>query len=144
MHFTIKTPVDQTYKDVFRQFDKDLILKLTPPWVRLKVLRFDGSQKGCEVHLELSFLGWKQKWISRITEFYEGKDEIFFIDEGIQLPWFLKSWRHNHRIIRHETGSIIIDDVTYECSFPFLNYFFFPMLCLQFYWRKPIYREFFQ
>ncbi|MEZ4883418.1 MAG: hypothetical protein R3E32_01685 [Chitinophagales bacterium] len=141
MHFQIKTTVQQDYQNVFVGFDRKLFLALNPPLMPLKLLRFDGCKTGDEVHLQLAF---GMKWISLVTDFQERGDEIFFIDEGVQLPFFLSNWRHKHRIIKNKTGSILIDDITYRSSSKIMDYLLYPVLWLQFKYRSPIYRKLFR
>ncbi|MBC8110568.1 MAG: hypothetical protein H7Y04_05860, partial [Verrucomicrobia bacterium] len=94
MNFSVKTLVRQDLKTVAENFGQDLFQKLNPPFPPVKLLRYDGNQKGNEVHMELNFIFFKQVWISLITDEFFGENEIFFIDEGKKLPFFLKSWHH--------------------------------------------------
>jgi len=141
MHFQIKTPVQQSPQNVFVGFDRKLFMALNPPLMPLKLLRFDGCKTGDEVHLELAF---GMKWISLVTDFQERDDEIFFIDEGVQLPFFLSYWRHKHRIIKDGIGSILVDDITYRSSSKFMDSLLYPILWAQFKYRSPVYRKLFK
>ncbi|MCU0391818.1 MAG: hypothetical protein MUE81_11930 [Thermoflexibacter sp.] len=146
MEIVIKTYVSQPILSVWQGFNETLFLKLAPPFPPMKLLRFDGSEKGNEVHIRLNFILFKQKWISLITENVKTEDQIYFIDEGIKLPFFLKYWKHKHRIIKHidnekHTQSIIIDEIEFKSIFGWLIY---PVLYLQFWNRKKIYRKIFK
>jgi ligand-binding SRPBCC domain-containing protein len=44
----------------------------------------------------------------------ETEEEIYFVDEGIQLPFFLKSWLHLHRIVNRNEHAVIIDDIRFR------------------------------
>jgi len=71
-------------------------------------------------------------------------DEIYFIDEGTRLPFFLAYWHHRHRLLRAADGSTtIVDDITFQTPSRLTDYFFYPLLWLQFAYRKPIYRRVF-
>jgi ligand-binding SRPBCC domain-containing protein len=145
MKITISTPVEQDIITVWQGFNETLFTKLAPPFPPVKLLRFDGSEQGDEVHLELNFIFFKQKWVSRITENEKTDKEIFFIDEGIALPFFLKYWKHKHRIVKAvtmKTGihTLIVDEIEFESPFGILLY---PILFLQFLYRKPIYQKIF-
>lgn len=144
MRLALSTLVAQPPSMVFAGFDADLFLKLAPPMVRVRLLRFDGCRVGDVVELELKPLGMPtQRWTSRITELVETTDEIYFVDEseGAELPFFLRTWRHKHRICLHTTGgSKIIDEIEYHACTG-LNWILYPILWLQFAWRKPIYRR---
>ena len=119
-------------------------MSLTPPWVKINLLRFDGCQTNDEIHLELqSFV--KQKWVSLITHHTEDGKEWSFIDEGKILPWPLHTWKHHHRVISlDEKRSEIIDDINFECSPRWLNYFVYPVLWMTFSIRPRRYRLFFE
>ncbi len=140
MKINISTPVSQSIDQVWAGFDQHLFSKLAPPFPPINLLRFDGSEVGDEVHLELNLIFFKQVWASLITENVKTEEEIYFVDEGIKLPFFLKYWRHKHRIVKSGIQAHIIDEITFESPFGFLLY---PVLYLQFMYRKPIYKKIF-
>jgi ligand-binding SRPBCC domain-containing protein len=109
----------------------------------VKLLRFDGSTKGDLVTLELNFIFFKQKWTSEIVADLTDENEFYFIDKGIQLPFFLKKWTHKHRILKDGEKSIIRDEIDYEAPFGLLTWLLYPTLFLQFAYRKPIYKKIF-
>jgi ligand-binding SRPBCC domain-containing protein len=143
MKLNLRTTVNQSFRQVFRLFTKELFLKLSPPFPKVKLLRFDGSEKQDRVVVELDFIFFKQKWESVIVEKKESKDEIFFVDEGVKLPFFLKKWRHTHRIIRNGDKADIVDDIEFETPFRLFDFLFYPILYFQFAYRKPIYKKVF-
>ncbi|MDO8967721.1 MAG: hypothetical protein Q8S14_12405 [Algoriphagus sp.] len=144
MQIQIESPVEQGYLEVKAGFNESLFKKLSPPFPPVKLLRFDGSRKGDLVTLELNFIFFKQKWTSEITEDSTTPLEFFFVDKGVELPFFLKKWKHKHRIISSGIGSIIRDEIEYEAPFRLLTYALYPALWLQFAFRKPIYKKIFK
>jgi ligand-binding SRPBCC domain-containing protein len=144
MKINIETQVQQDYLKVKEGFNETLFTKLSPPFPPVKLLRFDGSKKGDFVSLELNFLFFKQKWISEITEDKTTEQEFYFIDEGVELPFFLKEWQHKHRIINSGEGCIIRDEITYKSGFSLLTLLLYPALYIQFLYRKPIYKKLFK
>ena len=144
MQIHLETHVEQGYLDVKAGFNESLFKKLSPPFPPVRLLRFDGSEKGDLVTLELNFIFFRQKWTSEITEDQTTNLEFFFVDQGIELPFFLKKWRHKHRVISNGIGSIIRDEIDYEAPFGLLTYLLFPAMWLQFAFRKPIYRRIFK
>jgi ligand-binding SRPBCC domain-containing protein len=129
-----------------QRFDKSLFEKLTPPGAGVKLLRFDGSKEGDQVHIQMSLLFGliKQDWHAHIAEHGENEQEAWFVDEGVKLPFFLKYWRHRH--VASSDGdehSFIIDDIHYKSPFALLSWLIYPVMYLQFAWRKPIYRKVF-
>ena len=154
MHLILKTKVSASVNNVWAGFDRALFDQLSPPFPPVDVVRFDGCLKGDVVHLRLNFLLFKQDWISAIVDQQSRQtagrtDEIFFIDEGTQLPFFLAYWRHRHLILRDDSTNtpngpaIIVDDITFRTPFWLTDYLFYPLLWLQFAYRKPIYRRIF-
>ncbi len=143
MKLTIETSVAQSYLQVKEGFNESLFKKLSPPFPPVKLLRFDGSKKGDLVTLELNFIFFKQRWTSEIVEDQTDAGEFFFIDKGIELPFFLKDWRHKHRVINKGAQTIIRDEIAYEAPFALLTWLLYPALLLQFAYRKPIYKKIF-
>lgn len=144
MHILIQSPVAMNPQEVMAGFNQDLFLSLNPPFPPVLLKRFDGSKKGDVVILELNFIFFKQEWESHITADGSSEEEIFFIDEGVRLPFFLKKWKHRHLIRKTSDGSSIVDDIYYHSPFWLLDYLLYPVLYLQFLYRKPIYRRFFK
>lgn len=143
MKIKLTTHVAQNYKAVMEGFTEDLFLKLNPPFPPVKLLRFDGCKKDDVVALELNFIFFKQQWVSLILEDGLDEKEFYFIDSGTKLPFFLHYWRHHHRIIRRAQGSKIVDDITFRSPFLIMDVLLWPVLWLQFLYRKPIYKKIF-
>jgi ligand-binding SRPBCC domain-containing protein len=144
MHLKLTTLVTQNYQQVAANFDEKLFKALNPPFPPVKLLRFDGSRTGDEVHLELNFLLFKQVWKSLIIEDSIQEGEIYFIDKGIQLPFFLRYWQHTHRILKQAEHTAIIDDIQFRTPFILFDYLMYPVLYGQFFYRKPVYKKYFQ
>ncbi len=143
MHIYIKTSVNHPFKKVIAGFNRELFEKLNPPWAKADLDRFDGCKKGDEVHLNLHLMGTSQKWVSLMTEEYEGSNEWYFVDEGKVLPWPIKEWRHKHSVIKvSETESEIIDDISYSAGV--FSAFIYPALWATFMIRPKRYRQFFK
>jgi len=106
----------------------------------VKLTRFDGCNVGDEVHLKFPF---EQKWVSKIIDFQKSKQQIIFIDKGVKLPFPLKTWQHKH-IIKNlgQNKTLIIEDVHYKTISPIVDYSIFPILKLQFLYRKRIYPKY--
>lgn len=143
MKLVIETHVEQGFLQVKEGFDESLFTKLSPPFPPVKLLRFDGSSTGNLVSLELNFIFFKQKWTSKIIEDQTDEKEFYFIDKGIELPFFLKKWTHKHRIIKDGENSIIRDEIDYQAPFLLLTWLLYPAMLLQFAYRKPIYKKIF-
>jgi ligand-binding SRPBCC domain-containing protein len=144
MNIKLITSVKKDYKSVFEGFDEKLFLELAPVFPKVNLLHFGGCKKGDEVHLELDALLFKQRWDALIIEQGELENEIYFIDKGTRLPFFLITWQHRHRIVGKPNGtSEIIDDFDFTTPFFLFDYLIYPFLYLQFAARKPIYQRIF-
>lgn len=145
MKLKVKTKVNSYYKDIYKNFNQELFLKLNPPFPKIEIKLFEGSNKNDEVHLKLNFILFYQEWISLITDYYEDLEEIFFIDIGKKLPFFLKFWKHKHRILKiNKDYSFIIDEIEYKSFNKLFDYLLLPIMYFQFLYRKPIYKSFFK
>lgn len=129
---------------VWDGFTLRLFNQLNPPFPPVAVVRFDGCRKGDTVHLRLNFLLFKQDWTSLITEQQTTEQEIYFIDQGVKLPFFLAYWQHKHRIIRAGSHARIADEVTFRTPTRLTDYLLYPILYGLFAYRKPIYRRYFK
>ncbi len=155
MKLLLQTPVRQPLAKVWAGFDRALFNQLAPPFPPVEVIRFDGCLKGDVVHLRLNFIFFKQDWISDIIDqqtigmlnhgMPDHPDEIFFVDQGTKLPFFLRYWHHRHRLVRDTQtgGTLVIDDITFRTPTLLTDYLFYPLMWLQFAYRKPIYKRVF-
>lgn len=144
MNFIIRTEVEGDYKSVHRCFDNKLFFALKPPWMKFNLISFDGCNLGDVVELEAKFLFIKQYWLAEIIEAKESNDEIYFVDTGLKTPFPIKHWTHKHRIIKQSKSSVIIDDITFKTSNFIFDMILYPVIYIQFYWRKHIYKNYFK
>jgi len=145
MHLLLKTKVNQPLPVVWSGFNRTLFDQLSPPFPPVRVVRFDGCQQGDIVQLELNFLFFRQDWISRIVDQQTTESEIYFVDQGVKLPFFLASWHHRHRLLRDPSGdTVIVDDIHFRTPLLLTDYLFYPVMWLLFAYRKPVYRRIFK
>jgi ligand-binding SRPBCC domain-containing protein len=141
MRIYITTAVQQPYREVAQKFDQSLFEALSPPFPRARLLRYDGNRPGDEVHVRLHFGFFRQTWHSLITDAGAQPGLVYFVDEGRKLPFFLRHWRHRHEIRQHGAGSLVVDDISFHSPFRLLDYLLYPLMYLQFAYRKPVYRR---
>ena len=142
MKIILKTPIKSNYKTVFQGFDEKLFNFLAFE-VQLKVLRFDGSKKGDVIELEL-IKPMKGYWKSIITADDITDSKAYFIDEGVDLPMGLGSWKHQHIIEKvNEENCIIVDQIDYQAKLKLLTPFLYIPLYFAFLPRKKKYRAYF-
>lgn len=141
LHIRIETPVAASAERVWAGFDRALFEALAPVFPRVRVVRFDGCRPGDVVTLELDFGLFRNRWTSRIVA--GGRDDggYFFEDEGVELPFFLGTWRHVHRIEPRGAGCVIVDAIAYRARGGRLSdYVWWLPLHLQFRARRGVYR----
>jgi ligand-binding SRPBCC domain-containing protein len=145
MRLRLATTVAQPPAQVMAGFTRELFLALAPPFPKLRLLRFDGCQRGDQVLVELLLGPWQLPWSALITDHGRLPDGThYFVDEGQQLPAPLRYWRHRHLVQpAPHGGSRIVDDIEYRTHSPVLDALLYPLLWAQFAWRKPIYRRIF-
>lgn len=144
MQLQVRTKIKQPYLQVKEGFNEQLFKKLNPPFPKVELKRFDGCKKGDLVNMRLNFIAFKQTWESRITADDTTEGYFFFQDEGKQLPFFLKKWKHRHWVRKvDEFNSEIVDDVHFSTGNILTDVFMYPLMKAQFLYRQPIYRKFF-
>ncbi len=141
MRLCIRTKVSADLAVVKSRFNEELFLKLSPPFPKVALLRFDGCETGHVVALQLNFLFFKQVWKSEIMEDNESAEEWYFVDRGVELPFFLKGWTHRHVVNSLEVGSEVMDEIDYSTGTVLTDVLMYPLMMLQFLYRKPIYRK---
>ena len=144
MNFTVTTKVKQPFLQVKEGFNQQLFSSLNPPFPKVKLKRFDGCKKGDVVTMELLFGFFNQRWESMITANDTTEEYFFFQDEGKELPFFLKHWKHRHWVKKVDgQSSEIMDDVHFKTGSYFTDLVLLPIMQAQFLYRKPIYKKFF-
>lgn len=128
---------------VVQGFNEELFLRLNPPFPKVNLQRFDGCKQGDFVALELNFIISRQKWVSEITFDHHNTEVFEFIDEGRKLPFPFSSWKHHHIVKTAGNGAQIIDDIEFKTQNKLLNLMVYPLLWMQFMYRKPVYRRVF-
>jgi len=143
MRLHLQTNVAQEFLSVFNAFDEQLFRRLSPPYPRLKLLRFDGSAPGDVVEVELQAGIKSFRWTSRITGRSITATEAYFIDEGQELPPPLRYWHHQHLVRKRGSGSVIHDIITYRTGVKLLDLLLYPLMLTAFGMRKPVYKKVF-
>jgi ligand-binding SRPBCC domain-containing protein len=143
LSYTISTPIQASINQVKEHFTSELLLKLSPPFPKVSLLRFDGCQKDDQVILQINLIFIKLVWSSLITDDLQTEEEWFFIDKGVKMPFGLQFWQHKHRVKKIKNQSCeIIDEISFDTRNPFLNYLLFPFLWGMIYYRKPFYKKY--
>lgn len=139
--FSVRTRINAPMQDVWTQFDAALLSKLSPPFPKVRIVRFDGCQTGDLVSLELNLLVAKLIWTSQITDSIQNEDFCAFVDEGVKMPFGLTAWRHEHRIEKHDLKSCtIVDQISFKTNYLLLDFLLFPLFWGMIVYRIPLYK----
>lgn len=143
LSYQITTPIQASVPSVKILFTEELLLKLSPPFPQVTLIRFDGCKKDDQVILQINLLLTQLIWSSLITAENQTEEEWYFIDEGVEMPFGLKYWRHKHRVKKIDQQSCeIIDEISFDTRNAFLNYLLFPFLWGMIFYRKPFYKKY--
>jgi len=143
MKISVHTKVSASIETIQNGFNEELFMALNPPFPKVEVSQFDGCMEGDKVILTLFFPFFEQIWESDIVAHGRTNEEWFFVDKGVKLPFFLRSWKHHHVVRNIGNKREIIDDIEYTTGTFLTDLLMFPVLKAQFLYRKPIYKKFF-
>ncbi|MGF1637516.1 MAG: hypothetical protein ACFCUU_10630 [Cyclobacteriaceae bacterium] len=144
MILQLKTHVEAELSTVKAGFNSTLLERLSPPFPKAKIEKYDGNHPGSEVHIRLKMIFFSLKWVSVISHEEESPEHYLFIDEGLELPFFLKSWKHRHLLRKNNGGTLISDHITFTSGNIIGDVLLFPLLWMQFAYRIPIYKKTFR
>src|SRR5690606_10239216 len=132
-----RTHVEQDHHSVYKGFNESLFLQLSPPLLPFELIRFDGCETGVRVILKVGLP--VQIWESLIVSHGSSASDYYFIDEGVKLPFPLKSWHHRHGIEADDNGGTVIsDEITFSTGLKLLDFIAYPLLYSIFAYRKAV------
>ena len=140
----LRTPIRAPFKEVADRFDENLFEALAPKFPKMRLDRHDPIAEGAEVHLRLGPM--QQRWVSRLYNVKRSAEAFSFEDEGTTLPFPLRKWHHEHRVVAREEGQAaeIIDDMRFSTGWWLTDWLAKPVLTLLFSQRKPKYVAYFE
>ncbi|GEL08281.1 SRPBCC family protein [Salisediminibacterium halotolerans] len=114
--FYYATLIPRPLNDTWDFFQKNENLAAITGFPKVKVFGDHLVEQDAEVKLKLHFGFISLNWHGRITEL---SAERYFIDEGEDIPFPFKSWRHVHAFKAvDESTTKMIDRVTFESFLP--------------------------
>lgn len=141
--FKIRTTIGASMPFVWSKFNESLLKKISPPFPKVNIQRFDGCKTGDLVILEINLIFIQVIWSSEITYAKQDSNQSVFIDEGIKVPFGINLWKHEHSIIKIDESRCYIQDfITYKTSNVFLDIILFPFLWGMIFYRKPFYQKY--
>lgn len=117
MHtFYYKTTLEASLPNVWRFFSINENLTRVTGFPKVTVNGDRYLYEGALIDLSLQFMFIKVRWKGVVSEVV---DDVYFVDEGRDIPFPFQSWRHVHAF-KAVSGSetAMIDQVTYGSSLP--------------------------
>ncbi|MHA8067560.1 hypothetical protein V7S76_12880 [Aquirufa sp. ROCK2-A2] len=140
--FSIQTDIKANMNHVWKQFDRNLLAKLSPPFPIVKIETFDGCQINDHVALRMDFGIWQTTWSSIIIDNKETENLNYFTDKGMKMPFGLTFWEHTHGVkMLSASTSAVVDSIEYKSKFVLLDYLLFPLFYGMILYRIPIYKK---
>ncbi len=142
MKFSMNSPVKGfSPEEIMGIFDFSFLSELSPPMMKPEAVVYEGNRPGAKIHFRLKTPFGKKDWKGEINGYGETPDEIWFSDEGKEIPFGIKTWHHKHRLIKTEYGTKIRDEVEVTFKNALLTPLLAPGIWLQFLYRKPLYSK---
>jgi ligand-binding SRPBCC domain-containing protein len=112
MKFVKESLIRATPERVFAFHElPDALARLTPPWERTRVLRAAPDLRvGSRAVVETRLFGLVPvRWVAEHTAY--DPPRMF---EDVQLQGPFRAWVHTHRVLPHENGSLLRDEIDFE------------------------------
>jgi uncharacterized protein (TIGR01777 family) len=115
-----KTEISTCLDKVFAWHEREgAVLRLTPPWIRLKPVSRTGRglDRGVKIVFEMNFFGIPLRWESEHIEYIKNK---LFRDRQVRGPF--ASWEHTHRFVKLTPSTCMVEDyIAYRLPLGFLS-----------------------
>jgi ligand-binding SRPBCC domain-containing protein len=131
-------PFDQ----VIAGFNRHLLEALSPPLMKLRILRYDGQSLGDRFCMQLGPKMFNIRWEGLVSAAGRTPGTFWFEDVGVQLPFPLKRWKHKHLVRKSGTGTVIIDIVSFSTGNSILDVLCYPFLKGMFLARISKYQQY--
>ena len=142
MKFVVESKIrDVNIQDVYSVFDFRLLAALSPPMMKPEAKLYEGNKHGDQLHFLIRTPIGRFPWKGKVTEENISENEIYFVDEGIEMAFGMRAWKHKHRLIKTNEGTLIRDEVFFDTKNPVLKYVLLPGVWMQFLYRKPLYEK---
>ena len=128
--------------DVIQSFHDKKFVDYLISYQPVKINSWNGIEKGKVASFSFWFFGWKNMKV--IHDGYEVSESyLHFEDKGLELPFGLMSWKHHHKVLDHEKGTLIIDHISVESGSSIKKYVIFPIMLIPIFIRKITYKVWF-
>lgn len=138
-----ESKVDSAFEKVVLHIGKNLFKEITPAVLNFNIIKFDGISVGDDIKIQMNF-GKEFIWHSKVVSSKKNEVELTFIDVGILMLPFMKSWHHEHQFKLVEDGKTIIRDfISFECEPKIFEFLYYGIFYTMFKIRSQTYNSFF-
>tara|TARA_B100000902_G_scaffold353499_1_gene364981 strand:+ start:272 stop:733 length:462 start_codon:yes stop_codon:yes gene_type:complete len=131
------------YVDVVSAFQNLEFVKFLIKWQPVKIVNWDGIYNGDIAHFKFWFFSWHNFEVKHhLYQF--NKNQLSFEDKGINLPLGIKSWNHQHIVIKEDDGIIIKDHINFSHHYYLMGLMLYPLLVFPIFVRKILYKKYFR
>lgn len=96
-------------------FAQMLVAAKAPEKVKSLIEKSPMFEKvGAGLDMAYGLLRGGMTFSSKITAWDSTPESLTYVDEGVELPKVLKSWRHTHKISENGEGGLIVDELEVE------------------------------
>lgn len=142
MKFVVESKIRGVdFREVYSVFDFKLLHELSPFFMKPEAIVYEGNKQGDKLVFKVRTPFFSTVWEGKVSEERKTDEEIFFVDEAIKPAFGINIWRHKHRIIRTEYGTLIRDEVQFCTKYSLVDCFLYPGVLFQFLYRKPLYEK---
>ena len=107
----------------------------------VKIIEWEGTFDGAIAHMRFWFFGWKDFKVKHSDNFKD-VNSFSFKDQGLDLPFGLNQWVHEHIVIKRGKNIEIIDEIIFSGNNKFLAIIVYPILIAPIFFRKVLYQTY--
>ncbi len=122
-------------------FSEISFLKHLTVFQPVKIIEWEGTFDGAIAHMRFWFFGWKDFKVKHSDNFKD-ENSFTFKDQGLDLPFGLNQWVHEHIVKERGKNIEIIDKIIFSGNNKFLASLVYPILILPIFIRKVLYRTY--
>ena len=122
-------------------FSQISFLKHLMAFQPVKIIDWEGTFDGATAHMSFWFFGWKDFKVKH-SDNYEDENSFSFKDQGLELPFGLSQWGHEHIIIERGENIEIIDRIIFSGHSKILASMAYPILIAPIFFRKVLYQTY--
>ena len=130
-------------KEIEKNFQEPFFIKFLTSGQPVKILKWDGIKNNMEAEFKIWLFKWHKMSVIH-SDFKSSKESFNFKDNGITLPFGIKSWLHIHSVFKKNKKIVIRDELNFKHKSKFLGIFIYPIMVFPIAIRKILYPLYFK